>query len=46
MFLAMLVPFGKTSNIMGADSSCCSEAVAVNMAGQDDVPWCGVRISI
>jgi hypothetical protein len=45
-FPTVLVPVGKISNIMRTDSSCGSVAVAVNMVGQDDVPWCGVGISI
>jgi hypothetical protein len=45
-FPAMVVSVGKISNIRRADLSCGSKVVAVNMMGQDDVSWCGVRISI
>ncbi len=45
-FPAVVVPVGKTSNIIRAELSCGSKAAAVNMVGQDDVPWCSVCISI
>ncbi len=45
-FPAVVVSVGKTSYIMRVDLSCFSKAGAVNMVGQDDVPWCGVCISI